>query len=214
VDATTSINTNFKRAMHLRRNTQLKVYNSIFTGFPTGLFIDGSAAQANATADDLVVKNTVISGMGTFFASDFERNYFKTSDLKNDTLVNNSDLHIADPFNLESPDFRPLAESPVANKSTWGSDGINELKKYGLSVNFYPNPVDALGNFTLEIKNSGRIIINLYNMNGSIIQCISDKMMSQGVNNISVNLSGLPSGMYVATCTSDKGTQMIKIFKD
>ncbi len=53
LDAATITDTDYKRAMHLRRNTKCSVYNSIFTGFPTGLFIDGANTQANATADEL-----------------------------------------------------------------------------------------------------------------------------------------------------------------
>ncbi|HRH37881.1 MAG TPA: hypothetical protein PK760_06020, partial [Flavobacteriales bacterium] len=53
----------FKRGMHLRRNTKTRIYNSVFAGFPVGLLIDGSTTEANATADDLQVRNTVIAGM-------------------------------------------------------------------------------------------------------------------------------------------------------
>ena len=35
--------------MHLRRNTKLSIFNSVFAGYATGLFIDGTASQANAT---------------------------------------------------------------------------------------------------------------------------------------------------------------------
>ncbi len=51
----TTINANFKRGMHLRRNTSISIFNSILAGYATGLFIDGTAAQANATNGDLNV---------------------------------------------------------------------------------------------------------------------------------------------------------------
>jgi hypothetical protein len=62
-DRNTAISLQFQNAAHLRRNNKLKIYNSFFTGFPNGIFIDGSGAAANATANELVVRNTVIAGV-------------------------------------------------------------------------------------------------------------------------------------------------------
>jgi len=119
VTSSTSIHSDYKRAMHLRRNTQLNVYNSVFAGYPVGLFIDGSAAQSNATNGLLNVENCIMSGMNSYFASNFERGYYTNSTRHNDTLVNNSDLMVADPFNLTNPNFLPQAGSPLLNGSYW-----------------------------------------------------------------------------------------------
>jgi hypothetical protein len=121
VTSSTTINSNFKRAMHLRRNTQLNVYNSVFAGYPTGLFIDATAAQTNATNGLLNIENCILAGMGatTYFASDFERNYYKTVLKHNDTLVNNTELMVTDGFNLTSPNFMPQTGSPLLNGSYW-----------------------------------------------------------------------------------------------
>ena len=54
---------NFTRALHLRRNTNISIFNSVFVGWPQGLFIDGAAAQANATNGTLVLRNNVLAGM-------------------------------------------------------------------------------------------------------------------------------------------------------
>ncbi|MFN8283204.1 MAG: hypothetical protein U0U67_08300 [Chitinophagales bacterium] len=62
-DSNKVIDGNFKRAAHLRRNTKLKIYNSIFSGFPTGILIDGALAETNATAGDLTIKNSVNIGI-------------------------------------------------------------------------------------------------------------------------------------------------------
>ncbi|WP_400193334.1 T9SS type A sorting domain-containing protein [Hymenobacter sp. B81] len=56
---------NFTRAMHLRRNTQISIFNSVLTGWPQGLTLDGATTQANATAGSLVLKNNVMAGMST-----------------------------------------------------------------------------------------------------------------------------------------------------
>lgn len=64
-----SIGLGFRRALRLRRNTQLKVFNSIFMDFPRGLHIDGigasNTAEANATAGLIKFKNNILSGYET-----------------------------------------------------------------------------------------------------------------------------------------------------
>jgi hypothetical protein len=59
----------FKRAMHLRRNTALSIYNSVFAGWPIGLIIDEDKAYANATSGKLVIKNTALVNCPTPFAA-------------------------------------------------------------------------------------------------------------------------------------------------
>ncbi|SNR55002.1 T9SS type A sorting domain-containing protein [Hymenobacter mucosus] len=56
---------NFTRAMHLRRNTAISIFNSVLTGWPTGLTLDGAPTQANATSGSLVLKNNVMANMTT-----------------------------------------------------------------------------------------------------------------------------------------------------
>lgn len=58
-----NIQDNFQNAMHLRRNNKIKIYNSIFTGYPNGLFIDGSGTVANAAAEDLQLRNVILAGV-------------------------------------------------------------------------------------------------------------------------------------------------------
>ena len=62
-DSNKVIDGNFKRAAHIRRNSKLKIYNTVFSGFPTGILIDGTLAEANATAGELIIKNSVNVGI-------------------------------------------------------------------------------------------------------------------------------------------------------
>ncbi|NOU46016.1 MAG: hypothetical protein HOO86_03030 [Bacteroidales bacterium] len=115
----TSINANYKRAMHLRRNSACSVYNSLFEGFPFGLFLDGALTQANATANTLQIENTFLSGMTTTYVSSFEQTYFENVSRSNTAYANNSSMLISDPFNLTNPNFLPSSISPVLTGSRW-----------------------------------------------------------------------------------------------
>ncbi len=63
-----NIQDNFQNAMHIRRNNKIKIYNSFLTGFPNGLFIDGSTTRANAygtngTDGSLQFRNVYLAGV-------------------------------------------------------------------------------------------------------------------------------------------------------
>jgi hypothetical protein len=127
-DATVSnINANYKYAMHLRRNTELCVYNSVFAGHMTGLMLDGTLAQTNAVTGLLQVRNNIIAGVsandkyfavpsGSTMTVDSLAGWYLTPSFMNDTLHNNSALLLTDAFNLDSPNLMPLSASPVFGK--------------------------------------------------------------------------------------------------
>lgn len=131
----------FQAAMHLRRNTSLNVFNSVFAAFPIGLIIEndkGSNTQKNATDKLLNVSNTVFAGMvknfqdaqywtnGTVYnpASDadaFAKAYFSTEALLNMTYTSIADLKlVGNPLDLTSPaNMIPQSDSPLSNSAVW-----------------------------------------------------------------------------------------------
>ncbi|GAA4350569.1 hypothetical protein GCM10023185_08420 [Hymenobacter saemangeumensis] len=101
--------TNFTRAMHLRRNTAISVLNSVFTGWPQGLTLDGSATQANATSGALVLKNNVLAGMTVNYSQHSGgtynvQAYFENASRGNATYADASSLALnADNFGPTTP---------------------------------------------------------------------------------------------------------------
>ena len=160
VTLSTVVDPNFKRSMHLRRNTQLKVHNSLLMGWPVGLYIDGNNTQANAVANLLQVENTFMSGMTTNFAvptgqtwsATDEQNWYMDGSRHNNTFVNNSDIHLVDPFNLSGPNFLPLATSPVWGASRW-SRNITGLITYD---NAASTPMNGT---TVSLKTQGGAVL-------------------------------------------------------
>jgi len=75
----------FQAAMHIRRNSSLNVYNSIFVGWPYGLYLQ----NANVGA---VVKNVIFAGMWENFKDETSQNYFQTADLSNLTYASSNDI--------------------------------------------------------------------------------------------------------------------------
>jgi hypothetical protein len=116
---------NYKRAMHLRRNTRTRVFNSVFAGYPVGLYIDDATTETNATNGDLKVKNCVLSAMGQLLKVDdgstFDINaYFAANG--NTSVTDNNSLGVRDGFNLAVPDFTLSTGSMLENGADF-SDG-------------------------------------------------------------------------------------------
>jgi hypothetical protein len=61
IASTTPPNDAFRRGSRLRRSTDLKIFNSILMNNWRGLFVDGTAALANATAGTLIFRNNIIA---------------------------------------------------------------------------------------------------------------------------------------------------------
>lgn len=64
--ANTKINGFFQHAAQIRRNSSISTFNSIFTGFPDGIYIDdstGSLTSTNYTSGSLSFENNLIYGI-------------------------------------------------------------------------------------------------------------------------------------------------------
>jgi hypothetical protein len=205
----TSINSNFKRAMHLRRNSRLNAYNSVFSGFPTGLFIDGTASQGNATNGDLRIERCVLSGMGTFFASSFERSFFTTPAFSNDTMATNDLMMNVDPFNLNQPNFLLQSESELKTGSIWYFVGIAETSN-AFAATIYPNPVTEYAIIHLKLDKASNISIRVYDIRGYKVADIARNQLFAGENEIGFDASSLTQGMYFIQITDGINSSSFK----
>ncbi|MCE7040989.1 IPT/TIG domain-containing protein [Dyadobacter sp. CY312] len=125
----------YQSAMHLRRNTDISIYNSVFSGYPEGLRLDGANTLAHATAGTLdlkgiVLANTTISVRGDRGAtgvSDVQaQTYFNVAARKNTILTDASTLLLnADNFKLTGPKFLPQATSPLLQGAVWEGKGAD-----------------------------------------------------------------------------------------
>jgi hypothetical protein len=118
VTSSTTINSLYRRAMHLRRGTRLSVYNSVFAGYPVGLDIDGQKGDspAQATANVLQIENCVMAGMTENYNTTYLTNaevWYTDASRSNQIMLTNDLLQVTDPFNLTAPNFLPAAGSPL-----------------------------------------------------------------------------------------------------
>lgn len=126
----TTINSNYKRALHIRRNSKCSVFNSVFAGYPTGLLVDGTASQTNATNNELRFMNSVLAAMTDTLATNSNANpnnisgafdismWFESMSNGNTTYNAVSDLMIQD-YSVNSPKFTLMNGSPLASGASF-----------------------------------------------------------------------------------------------
>ncbi|MDQ3291344.1 MAG: T9SS C-terminal target domain-containing protein, partial [Bacteroidota bacterium] len=150
-DAST-FNSNFKRGMHIRRNSSISVYNTLVAGWPTGLLLDdqsgnSSNTEANATSGSLKIKNVIIAGSGSKTlavyagdatvtpnkpASTFDiSGFFNATGNGNSIIADYATIGLPNAFSQTAPNFLPAAGSALlTGGATTGLDSFFESATY------------------------------------------------------------------------------------
>ncbi len=127
-------NTNFRRALHIRRCSYLDVFNSAFSGFPTGLLLDGACTVDGFAVNGEVefVANTMANQAGANLtvaaaqAASLPAVKTQFANSGNDSLATVANLMLTDPFNFTgNPDFRPMAGSPLLSGANFTSPTLD-----------------------------------------------------------------------------------------
>ncbi len=139
-----TINSKFERALRLRRNSEMKILNSIFMDWKRGLHIDGTASEARASEDLLRFRNNIIAGCqpgnkiittsSTFNAKKYVANNM------NDTLISAAGI-LVNPYNYTAPDYRPAAGSIALTNADFNDQGFPQFTATAFRGAFAPAPV-------------------------------------------------------------------------
>ncbi len=130
-------NSNFKRGIHMRRNSSISVFNSIIMGWPVGVLVDattGTATDLNliGITPKATYANNIIAGnktqltysaslsAATGWNTDSLTNYINNKG--NALLTNNSDVQLMDPFKYDNTvDFNPSNTSPALTGASFSN---------------------------------------------------------------------------------------------
>jgi hypothetical protein len=129
-DSTTTIDANFRRALHLRRSNKIQIYNSFFTGYPQGVVIDGGNTRTYAEGNELIIKNSVLSLMDNWSAYvpyKSDQAGFNVDTWFNDVSRNNSTVNnvtsvgytLASLYNSTAPNFLPSSTSSLLSGASF-----------------------------------------------------------------------------------------------
>jgi Secretion system C-terminal sorting domain len=212
-----STNSLYRRALHLRRNTGISVYNSIFTGYPSsgaGLYLDARKTAANYCGDTLQFCGNLLVQMaaGKYYrlASNSDTlcitNAASLATLadaeNNDTVLTTTALLLGSTFgnSLTDYDARPQASSPALNHSCWAWNtsfvGVEEDALL-LGLSLYPNPSDGFTNLTFDASNDGDLNITILDLNGRVLRTINNLTYEAGKNTYVLDVQGMSTGVYI-----------------
>lgn len=125
----TTANSLYRHAVQLRRGTRLSIYNSVFAGWPLGLYIDGQKGDspAQATANVLQIETTVLSGMTNNYVTTYmadAASWFTAASRNNEVYATNDLIMVINPFNLTAPNFLPASGSPLLSGASFTNSRI------------------------------------------------------------------------------------------
>jgi hypothetical protein len=133
-NSSTTINSLYRRGMHLRRSSLNKISNALIMGWPRGIVIDGTNTVQAAIDGNMWVNNSIVSGwtsaaIDTANAGNLNftpATWFTNSSGR--TYADNSEVLLTDPFNLTNPNVTPLTGSPVlTGGATPPNDGFFDV---------------------------------------------------------------------------------------
>lgn len=125
---------------HLRRNTNISLFNSVIMGFPTGILLDGSKGtptDLNITAGTMLLQNNVIAGCTTplsYAASSSSptgwtteafTTWFTQASNNNTIYPTNAEAGLTAAFNYTNPDVTPVAGSVLLSGSSFSSSKLS-----------------------------------------------------------------------------------------
>jgi hypothetical protein len=145
---TSTVDANHKRGMHLRRNSLMNVYNTIFMGYPTGCLFDGTGVANACNGDTIKFMSNIIAGISgkNFDTAAMSGNGFNAttwalnSSRLNDTLSTNDDVMLTNAYggyitnNWNPANLIPVSGSPALNSAR--VTNVNAIDSYFSTVNF------------------------------------------------------------------------------
>ena len=113
--------------------------------------------------------------------------------------------------NISGGNVRQYTSSYIYDNSLICYSGISEQKQL-TTLNVYPNPTTGFATLSIEVRPKTQSIIEIYDIAGSLLQ--SEKLTSvDGTTNQQIDISNLPSGIYMLKVTNLNSYKTIKIIK-
>ena len=228
----------YKRAARLRKNTKLKIFNSVFMDYLEGLHIDNSgtaangAAEANAVSGELVFKSNILAGItttakivqisttGTHNASFNIATWFNASNNTGlSTPITNAGIltlpyNTADGSMYTGLDYRPAASSIALTGADFtdaslGTDNFIASSEFSLVV--YPNP--SVNSFKLNYFSSSdeNVKVAAYDLTGKLLE--SRNVKYGEINNQEIGNS-YNAGVYLIVLKQGDITKTVRVIKN
>ncbi|MBA2611646.1 MAG: T9SS type A sorting domain-containing protein [Bacteroidetes bacterium] len=217
----------FRRGARIRRNSNLKIYNSLIMDHATrGLYVDGSLCETNANSGALKFMNNIVAGYGqrametgTFGILANPNLWVKTTN-NNDTLNSTAGI-LVNPYQYFTPDYRPAAAGVAATGASFSDPtiapltlftGLAEINKQIGSIALAPNPTNGVTTLMVDAISILSLNVSIYDVTGKLVSTpVKDQNLSVGENRFNLNTTDLNSGVYFVTLTTANGKETVKL---
>jgi hypothetical protein len=191
---TGTINPNFRRGAHLRRNAQTNLFNSVILGFTPGILIDGATSNAGAGSGALDIEGTLVSGSVT------------------DNLgASSADTGAALAFFNGQPGNSALTSDAAAGiGSVVVAAESGPLAEAGFLLTVAPNPsVGSAARVTVSVPEATAARLSVYDVLGREVAVVADETLPSGEQTFALG-QRLPAGVYVARLATARGTTAVQ----
>ena len=89
----------------------------------------------------------------------------------------------------------------------------SDLKMNSFKANLYPNPTTDLCQLNFSLSEKEKLIIELYQVNGTFLKSLCNKAYEAGNHTIEMDMNDLPSGVYLIKLASKSERETIKLIK-
>lgn len=214
----------FRKSFRIRRNSGISVFNTLTTGWPFGLSVEGTSTEDNFTTNDTavfannVLANYVAGATVVTATSSFYGGFFGPDN--NDSTTTITQIGWVDIFTAlgTTPDARLAANSTVAtgadftdNKFQGGFIGIEENNQLIGSVAVYPNPVKGNATIAVVMQENSAVTIDLYDLSGKKVQTVFNGNMDGGYNTVQLSSDTLNAGIYTAVISTNGFSRTMKL---
>ncbi|WP_430403288.1 T9SS type A sorting domain-containing protein [Fluviicola sp.] len=208
----------YRRGARIRRNSAIDIRNSIFMDFQRGIFLDGTACEANATGGLIIYKNNTVAGNAVGKVT--ERAATSTYNVQawfaagmNDSIASTAGI-LTTPYNYLAPDYRPAASSPLLTGADFtGMNvglGIKEVSAIA-GVSLYPNPTSGITSLFVDVAQNSTIEVVVMNANGQVMQTVATKYAEVGTHEFTINATDFAQGLYYAVVRTGDAVKTVKL---
>ena len=216
-----TLGSGYKRAARLRRNSQIKVINSLFMDYLEGLHIDGSTTEANATAGTLKWKNNILAGITTP-TKVLQVNTGSTFNIatwyaaNNNTTVTSSAGLLTNPYNVTNAtiytglDYRPATGSIVATGADFNLANDTFANEAEMNLVVAPNPFGNNFKLYLTSPSTDNVNVGIYDMTGRLIEMKNVEFLN--INNQEFG-NDYNAGIYIVVVKQGEFSKSYQVIK-
>jgi len=218
----------FERAIYIRRNSALSIFNSIHSSWEKGIYIKDAGTVDNFTMNDSAVfaNNLLLADMSPRSITQdvnatfsFYNTIFSTDNNDSTKTVNDVAWVNAFPTALNStPDYRLQPSSVAATGASFTDakfdgqilSGIEDNTIALSSFSLFPNPASENVSIAINLGIAAQVQINIYDITGKLVAQPMNQKVDAGSTIVNVNVESISTGLYFANINVNGVVKTVK----